>query len=241
MTTPDIKMPASRPASTSTNADPTIPPLAQLTLPTVQNAYHTHLFTAVDLTSAYLTRIRETNPTFHAIAEVNPDATSLARFLDAERLAKGPRGPLHGIPILLKDNMPTALDTTSTTCGSIALLDAQPSREAEVVKAVRQAGMVVLGKGNMAEWAGFRSTSGCSGWSGRGGQTTGIFYPGMKASGSSGGCAVAVSLGMCFAALGTEVCLSFDMVWCWKMGTNEIYTDVLFHCFSGREIRYRGF
>jgi amidase len=205
MTTPDINMPTSRPADKTINAIPAIPPLTQLTLSTVQNAYHNHLFTAVDLTSTYLTRIRETNPTFHAVAEVNPDATSLAQHLDAERLARGPRGPLHGIPILLKDNMPTVHDATSTTCGSIALVGAQPCREAEVVKAVRQAGMVVLGKGNMAEWAGFRSTSGCSGWSGRGGQTTGVFYPGMKASGSSGGCAVAVALGMCFAALGTEV------------------------------------
>ncbi|KAI4950489.1 hypothetical protein J4E91_004372 [Alternaria rosae] len=90
----------------------------------------------------------------------------------------------------------------------MALVGAKPSREADVVSAVRKAGMVILGKGNMAEWAGFRSTSGCSGWSGRGGQTTGIYYPGMKASGSSGGCAVAVALGMCFAALGTETCYS---------------------------------
>jgi amidase len=204
MATPYIDMLANRSASTRTNVQPAIPRLNTLTLPTIQNAYQTHLFTAVDLTSAHLRRILSTNPIFHAVAETNPDATSTAQFLDAERLEKGPRGPLHGIPILLKDNIPT-LDATSTACGSMALVGAEPSQEAEVVKAVRKAGLVVLGKGNMAEWAGFRSTSGCSGWSGRGGQTTGIFYPGMKASGSSGGCAVAVALGICFAALGTEV------------------------------------
>jgi len=202
-----INIPASRSASTPTNAQPNIPRLDHLTLPTIQTGYQNRLFTAVDLTSACLTRIRETNPTFHAVAEVNPDATSTAQHLDAERLTKGPRGPLHGIPILVKDNIPT-LDATSTTCGSMALVGAKPAQEAEVVSAVRKAGMVILGKGNMAEWAGFRSTSGCSGWSGRGGQTTGIHYPGTKASGSSGGCAVAVALGMCFAALGTETCYS---------------------------------
>ncbi|KAF2833434.1 amidase signature enzyme [Ophiobolus disseminans] len=89
---------------------------------------------------------------------------------------------------------------------SLALVGARPPEEADVVTAPRKAGSVIIGKANMAEWAGFRSTSGCSGWSARGGQTKGIFYPGMKASGSSGGCAVAVALGLCFAAIGTEKC-----------------------------------
>ena len=87
----------------------------------------------------------------------------------------------------------------------MALIGAVPSEEAEVVGALRAAGAVVVGKGNMAEWAGFRSTSGCSGWSARGGQTTGLFWSGMKASGSSGGCAVAVGLGVVGAALGTDI------------------------------------
>lgn len=101
--------------------------------------------------------------------------------------------------------MPT-LDNTDTTCGSLALVGARPAREAAVVTALRDAGAVVLGKANMAAWSGFRSTSGCSGWSATGGQTRGVYYPGMKASGSSSGSAVGVALGMCFAALGTEVC-----------------------------------
>ena len=202
-----VKITTTQEASTSTNTDSGIPALANLDLLTIHNAYQNHLCTAVELTSAYLARIQELNPEFHALAEINPDATSTAHLLDTERQTKGPRGLLHGIPILLKDNIPT-LDATSTTCGSVALIGARPPREAEVVTAVRKAGVVVLGKGNMAEWAGFRSTSGCSGWSARGGQTKGIYYPGMKASGSSGGCAVAVATGMCFAALGTETCYS---------------------------------
>ncbi|KAG9190576.1 amidase [Alternaria panax] len=202
-----IRITGTQKATGSVNTHRDIPPLANLDLHTIHNAYRNHLFTAVDLTSAYLARIRELNPEFCALAEVDPDAIAAAHILEAERLTNGPRGFLHGIPILVKDNMPT-LDSTSTTCGSVALLGARPPREAGVVTAVRKAGAIVLGKGNMAEWAGFRSTSGCSGWSARGGQTKGIYYPGMKASGSSGGCAVAVAAGMCFAALGTETCYS---------------------------------
>ena len=204
---PPIMTAGTQKASGSTKTRPNILPLAGLDNLTIQTAFQNRLFTAVELTSVYLTRIRELNPQFHAVAEVNPDATSTAHLLDVERLTNGARGTLHGVPILLKDNMPT-LDATSTTCGSVALIDARPSEEAEIVKTIRKAGAIVLGKGNMAEWTGFRSTSGCSGWSARGGQTTGIYHPGMKASGSSGGCAVAVAAGMCFAALGTETCYS---------------------------------
>jgi len=162
-------------------------------------------FTSEHLVQAYLARTVEVNDEFCAIIETNPDATEDARQLDLECCLCGTRGPLHGIPILLKDNIPT-LDNTETTSGSLALIGARPPKEAEVVTALRRAGAVIMGKANMAEWSGFRSTSGCSGWSPRGGQTKGIFYPGMKASGSSGGCAVAVALGLCFAAIGTEVC-----------------------------------
>jgi amidase len=109
--------------------------------------------------------------------------------------------------ILLKDNIPT-LDNTETTYDPLALVGVKSPREVDVVTALWKAGAIILGKANMAEWSGFRSTSGCSGWSARGGQTTGVFYPGMKASGSSGGCAVAVALELCFAALGTEVWFS---------------------------------
>jgi len=137
-------------ASGSTKTLPNILPLAGLDNLTIQTAFENRLFTAVELTSVYLTRIRELNPQFHAVAEVNPDATSTAHLLDVEKLTNGARGTLHGVPILLKDNMPT-LDATSTTCGSVALIDARPSEEAEIVKTVRKAGAIVLGKGNMAE------------------------------------------------------------------------------------------
>ncbi|KAL5113218.1 hypothetical protein ACEQ8H_008913 [Pleosporales sp. CAS-2024a] len=163
--------------------------------------------TAQQLVHVYKTRTSEINHIFHAITEFNPDAYLHARALDVERRSTGKRGPLHGIPILLKDNMPT-LDGTDTTCGSKALVGARPMQEAAVVSALRKSGAVILGKANMAEWSGFRSTSGCSGWSACGGQATGIFYPGMKASGSSSGSAIAVAQGLCFAALGTETCYS---------------------------------
>jgi amidase len=91
------------------------------------------------------------------------------------------------------------------TCGSYALVGAKPEKESAVVTALREAGAIMLGKANLAEWAGFRSTSGCSGWSARGGQAQGIFYPGMKASGSSTGSAISTALGLTFASIGTEV------------------------------------
>jgi amidase len=162
--------------------------------------------TSEHLVLAYLTRIAEANPQFHAIIETNPAAIDDARLLDLERSIHVFCGPLHNIPILLKDNVPT-LDNTETTCSSLALVGAKPPMEADLVTALRRAGAIVLGKGNMAEWSGFRSTGGCSGSSARGGQITGAFYPGMKASGSSRGCAVAVALGFCFAALGTDLWL----------------------------------
>jgi amidase len=166
--------------------------------------------TAKQLVETYSARIGEVNYEFRAVIEINPDALEIAQALDLECSTGNCRGSLHGMPILLKDNIPTR-DKTDTACGSLALAGARPAKEAEVVTALRKAGAVILGKANMAEWSGFRSTSDCSGWSARGGQTKGIFYPGMKASGSSGGGAVAVALGLCAAAIGTEVCLlTFD-------------------------------
>ncbi|KAK1908768.1 hypothetical protein P3342_009619 [Pyrenophora teres f. teres] len=169
-----------------------------------------YLLTTQQLTSRTLTEyslhlIASTNPTYNHTLDTSPIAIDTATTLDT---ALQRRSALHGIPILLKDNIPTLGDSMNTACGSLALVGAVPSEEAEVVGALRAAGAVVVGKGNMAEWAGFRSTSGCSGWSARGGQTTGLFYPRMKASGSSGGCAVAVGLGVVGAALGTETCYS---------------------------------
>ena len=180
--------------------------LRRTPLLTLHHLISTRQLTSHALTNASLGLIASTNPTYHHTIDVSPSALTSAAALDTE-VQSGSRSALHGISILVKDNIPT-LDGTHTTCGSMALVGAVPSEEAEVVGALRAAGAVVVGKGNMAEWAGFRSTSGCSGWSARGGQTTGLFWPGMKASGSSGGCAVAVGLGIVGAALGTEVCTS---------------------------------
>jgi amidase len=200
--------------STSTNHKSLSPPsLRHATLSELAQGLNNDLFTAVALTKAYISRIHEVNSEFHAITELNPHAISDASLLDTEYHLTGPRDPLHRIPILLKDNIPT-LDDTDTTCGSLALVGARPPKEADVVTALRKAGAVILGKANMAEWAGFRSTSGCSGWSARGGQTRGVYFKGMKASGSSSGCAVAVALGLCGGAVGTEV--------------SNIHTSILF-------------
>lgn len=195
------------PTATKDTTTNNIPPTLQLRHATLQDlirGINHGKYTREQLIKACLARIEEVNGEFHAVIETNPEAKHDARLLDLDYKTKRPRGILHGIPILLKDNIPT-LDGTQTTCGSVALIGAKPPKEAAVVTALRNADAVLLGKGNMAEWSGFRSTSGCSGWSPRGGQSRGIFYPNMKASGSSGGCAIAVALGLCFAAIGTEV------------------------------------
>ncbi|KAF1922004.1 amidase signature domain-containing protein [Ampelomyces quisqualis] len=183
---------------------PTIPPLRHATLSNLHHALSHHSVTPTDLVQAYTHRIHETNSQFHAVIQLNPTALADAHTLNH---TPHPATRLHGIPILLKDNIPT-LDATNTTCGSLALVGARPASEAAVVTALRRAGAIVLGKANMAQWSGFRSTSGCSGWSARGGQGVGVYCCGMKASGSSGGCAVGVALGLCGAAVGTETCYS---------------------------------
>ncbi|KAF2449082.1 amidase signature enzyme, partial [Karstenula rhodostoma CBS 690.94] len=181
--------------------------LINITLSELFHGLETRNFTSADLVKAYLNRINEVDHEFHSVIETNPDALETAHALDIERSTSGSRGPLHGIPILLKDNIVT-LDRMDSTCGSYALVGAKPPKESAAVTALRKSGAVILGKTNMAQWAGFRSTSGCSGWSARGGQCTAPFYKGMKASGSSSGSAVATALGLGFAALGTETSYS---------------------------------
>jgi amidase len=154
----------------------------------------------------YLRRIDEidrSGPCLGAIIEVNPDALAIARELDRERSAKGPRGPLHGIPILIKDNIDTA-DRMETTAGSLALAGSKPVRDAFIVRRLRAAGAVILGKTNLSEWANFRSTHSSSGWSGRGGQTRNPYALDRNPSGSSSGSAVAVSANLVVVAVGTE-------------------------------------
>jgi amidase len=162
--------------------------------------------TARSLTAAYLRRIEELDrkgPALRSVLEANPEALAIAEALDAERKAKGPRGPLHGIPILVKDNVATR-DRMQTTAGSLALVDVAPPRDAFIVERLRAAGAVILGKTNLSEWANFRSTHSSSGWSGRGGQCRNPYALDRTPSGSSSGSGVAVAAGLCAAAIGTE-------------------------------------
>ncbi len=135
--------------------------------------------------------------------EVNPEALAIADRLDAERTSRGPRGPLHGIPILLKDNIATA-DRMMTTAGSLALAGAIPPKDAFIVTRLREAGAVILGKTNLSEWANFRSTHSTSGWSGRGGLTRNPYALDRNPSGSSSGSGAAVAANLSAAAVGTE-------------------------------------
>lgn len=162
--------------------------------------------TAHRLTQAYLARIDALDrrgPALRAVIETNPDALKIAQDLDAERKAKGPRGPLHGIPILLKDNVDTA-DGMNTTAGSLALEGSRPATDAFLAARLRQAGAILLGKANMSEWANFRSSRSSSGWSARGGQCRNPYALDRNPCGSSSGSGVAVSANLCAAAVGTE-------------------------------------
>jgi amidase len=163
-------------------------------------------FTAQSLAQAYLERIDQIDrggPRLRSVIEVNPDALAIAEQLDKERAQGHMRGPLHGIPIIVKDNIDTG-DRMQTTAGSLALLGTPASQDAAVVSKLRQAGAVLLGKANLSEWANFRSTRSSSGWSGRGRQTRNPFVLDRNPGGSSAGSGVSVSANLCAAALGTE-------------------------------------
>ncbi|MGH2485014.1 MAG: amidase, partial [Ktedonobacterales bacterium] len=169
-------------------------------------AMETGELTARRLTEMYLDRIQGLDvggPTLRAIIETNPEALAIADALDRERAAGSTRGPLHGVPILLKDNIDTA-DAMRTTAGSLALLDSRPERDAFVAERLRAAGAVLLGKANMSEWANFRSTHSSSGWSARGGQAVNPYSLDRSTSGSSSGSASAVAANLAAASLGTE-------------------------------------
>jgi len=142
-------------------------------------------------------------PRLSHVLEVNPEAVTIAAELDAERRTRGPRGPLHGIPVLIKDNIATA-DRMQTTAGSYALLGVRPPRDGTVAAKLRAAGAVILGKTNLSEWANYRSTRAVSGWSGRGGQTRNPHALDRNPSGSSSGSAVGAASGTCASAIGTE-------------------------------------
>lgn len=162
--------------------------------------------TARSIAEKYLARIEAIDrqgSQLRSVLEINPDALAIADALDAERKAKGPRGPLHGIPVLIKDNIATA-DRMTTTAGSLALEGSAPPEDAGLVRQLRAAGAVILGKTNLSEWANIRSTTSSSGWSGRGGQTKNPYALDRNPSGSSSGSAVAVAANLCALAIGTE-------------------------------------
>lgn len=180
--------------------------LEVVTLSQLQLALSNGAFTAVDLVAACLDRIKtldQSGPTLNSIIEVNPDAPAIAAKLDAERVHNGPRGPLHGIPIVVKDNIDSA-DKLLTTAGSLALTTSMPAQDATAVRQLRAAGAVLLGKTNLSEWANFRSSRSVSGWSGRGGQTRNPYVLDHNPCGSSSGSGVAVAAGLAPVALGTE-------------------------------------
>ena len=180
--------------------------LEEATIADLQKTMKSRKETAVSLAKKYLERIEEVNrrgPTLRAVLEINPDALAIARELDRERRANGPRSPLHGIPVLIKDNIDTH-DRMMTTAGSLALMGSIPARDSFVARQLRSAGAVILGKCNLSEWANFRGDHSSSGWSGRGGQTQNPYALDRNPSGSSSGSAVAVAANLCAAAIGTE-------------------------------------
>lgn len=163
-------------------------------------------FTSEEITSLYLERIESLDrqgPSLCSIIETNPEALRLAGDLDREMRETGPRSPMHGIPVVLKDNIDTH-DRMTTTAGSLALEGSIPTRDSEVARKLKAAGAIILGKANLSEWANFRSFNSSSGWSARGGQCRNPFILNRNPCGSSSGSAVAVSANLCPVAIGTE-------------------------------------
>lgn len=197
---------ASRPGKTGPSANAKDFELDELSISNLQAGMAAGRFNAVSLVRKYSDRIEKIDrhgPSLRAVVEMNPDALEIARELDRERKANRVRGPLHGIPVLIKDNIDTH-DKMMCTAGSLALLGSHPLEDALVVRRLRQAGAVILGKTNLSEWANFRGSESVSGWSGRGGLTLNPYVLDRNPSGSSSGSAVAVAANLCAVAVGTE-------------------------------------
>ena len=180
--------------------------LDEVTIPQLQDGMKSGKYTAQSLVEKYLARIDEIDkrgPAVNAIIELNPDALSIAKTLDQERNAKGARGPLHGIPVLIKDNIDTA-DRMMTTAGSLALVGSKPPKDSFVAQRLRAAGAVILGKTNLSEWANIRSSHSVSGWSGRGGLTKNPYALDRNACGSSSGTGAGISANLAVVGIGTE-------------------------------------
>ncbi|HYP26321.1 MAG TPA: amidase [Blastocatellia bacterium] len=197
-----------RPVASSAASAPAVKPFAleEVSVAELQAGIKSGEYTSRSITEMYLARIEEIDrqgPAINSVIEVNPDALSIAGELDRERRERGPRGPLHGIPILIKDNIDTA-DRMATSAGSLALAGSIASKDAFVAEQLRKAGAVILGKTNLSEWANFRSTRSISGWSGRGGLTRNPYALDRNPCGSSSGSGVAVAASLAAAAVGTE-------------------------------------
>jgi len=178
--------------------------LNEITIVELQAKMKSGGLSARRLAEMYLERIREIDPKLNSVIETNPDALRIAEELDRERKRGKVRSMMHGIPVLIKDNIDTA-DRMKTTAGSFALVNAPvPARDAFVVQKLRQSGAVILGKTNLSEWANFRSTKSVSGWSGRGGQTNNPYILDKNPCGSSAGSGVAISANLAAVAVGTE-------------------------------------
>jgi amidase len=180
--------------------------LDEITIDSLQKAFTSGQYTSRSVTEKYLARIQEIDkagPTLNAMIEINPDALKIADALDEERKTKGARGPLHSIPVLIKDNIDTG-DRMNTTAGSLALLGSQSPRDAFVAAQLRKAGAVIIGKTNLSEWANMRSSHATSGWSGRGGLTRNPYALDRNPCGSSSGTGAGISANLGVVGVGTE-------------------------------------
>jgi amidase len=180
--------------------------LDEITIADLQAGMASGKFSARSITEKYLARIEEIDkhgPALNSVLEVNPDALAIADALDKERKEQHVRGPLHGIPVLIKDNIDTA-DRMQTTAGSLALLGSKPAKDSFVAQKLRESGAVILGKTNLSEWANIRSSHSSSGWSGRGGQTNNPYALDRNPCGSSSGSGAAIAASLCPVAVGTE-------------------------------------
>jgi len=178
----------------------------EITVAELQAAMTAGRLDAETLVNMYLSRIQtvdRSGPTLRSVQEINPDAVAIARGLDEERKAGRVRSPLHGIPILLKDNIATA-DKMETTAGALALVGARPREDSTIAHRLRQAGAVILGKASMSEWAYFKSAPGSSGWSARSGQSRNPYVLNRTPCGSSSGSAIAVAANLVTVSIGTE-------------------------------------
>jgi amidase len=190
-------------ALTAARASAETPNIEEVSLADLEAGLTAGRFTSAALVEQYSARITTIDKKINSIIEMNPDAPAIADALDRERKEKGPRSPLHGIPILIKDNIDTA-DKMMTTAGSLALAGTPPPKDAALVTRLREAGAVLLGKTNLSEWANYRSSHSISGWSGRGGLTRNPYVLDRNCSGSSSGSGASVAASLCAAAVGTE-------------------------------------